>query len=108
MDETRPAAVLPPAWMEVLDRVQEALASATVAAAEREQAMPAQASGEADRQPRLAIANEPLRGLQDVIAQAGREAADADAGLAASEDALHDWLKAAASLAKRHAVWPAD
>jgi hypothetical protein len=98
MEATRTSPVLPPAWTEVLDRVQEALTTAIAAAAERERATPAARPCPGfDGHPRLERVNEILRGLQGVMEQAARQAAEADTVLGAAEDALREWLAGAAA-----------
>ncbi len=89
---------LPPAWQEMLARVERALAEAAEAAARRDDALRTQPPAvlpvpEFDAG--LARFRERLRGLGEYAGRAEHTVAEADAALADSEDALRAWLQAA-------------
>jgi len=87
--------VLPPAWADVLDGVARALAQTEANAARAEESLTAQPSpppAEPAWQQACAQLAERLRRLQTCVAQAEQTAAQAEASLQQSEDALKAWL----------------
>jgi hypothetical protein len=93
--------VLPPAWGDVLDQVQQSLALALGHADQRLQALaaptepaPAPATFPADHQARCDAVRRQLDGS---VEEATRRVEEADATLAAAEEALRTWLDASAA-----------
>jgi hypothetical protein len=92
---------LPPQWRAMLGRVVSALAAAAADAERRgaalEQLMqpPPPAT---DLEQGLAGFRERLRGLHEQVARAEAAVAEADTVLAASEEALREWLHAAGAV----------
>jgi hypothetical protein len=104
--------LLPIAWTQVLDKVDETLRRTAEAAAQREQAIPDLFDGadaEADRvarwQEALKRLHEQMPGWFAVLSQAEKEAAEADTVLGAAEETLRAWLSEAEALGQRLAKW---
>jgi hypothetical protein len=89
--------VLPPSWMQVLEKIEESLAETVQRAAEREPSPPPDdpAGRDAAWQSALLRLDDRLAALQDCAERAGRAAAAADAALADGADGLDRWLGAA-------------
>jgi hypothetical protein len=87
----QPGAVV--AWMEVLDRIEQALAESLARAAALDR--PAEASGGAVHAVRLAleVLGERQARLQAILDRAGQEAGQADAVLAGAMAGLEKWLQ---------------
>jgi hypothetical protein len=95
--------VLPPSWLQVLEKIEESLAGTLARTAEREQALapaPADVAGrDAAWQKALARLDDRLAALDDCAGRAARAAAAADAALADGADGLDRWLRAAQAAA---------
>ena len=95
--------VLPPSWLQVLEKIEDSLAETVRRVAEREQAMsavPADNAGrDAEWQKALARLDDRLAALDDCAGRAARAAAAADAALADGASELDRWLTAARKLA---------
>ncbi|MCC6417382.1 MAG: hypothetical protein IT429_03955 [Gemmataceae bacterium] len=104
-----PALTLPPAWQEILTRVEQALAAAVAAAARREDALSAAESPAEAHHPDLAggLARfaERLHGLGLHGERAAHTVAEADGALAAGEDALRAWFQNAEAVRRKLAGW---
>jgi hypothetical protein len=104
-----PAAPFPVRWGDVLARVEQALAAALEAAAQREQALPEQPPDPAPTlgglDEGLARFGERLRGLAECAGRAEQTVAAADADLTAGEEALREWLQAAEAARRKLADW---
>ena len=102
--------VLPVAWTDVLDDVEETLRKTEAAGAEREQALghsaPA-APAEEQRRTKEPFDLLPMQtqGWPAVLQAAEKETAEADAVLSAAEEVLHQWLSKAEALAQGLAQW---
>jgi hypothetical protein len=92
-------AILPERWAEVLDRVQQGLARAEAAAAQRAEALstappsddPSDGQADAWRQCRQRL-DERLAGLEACIEKARQETTDAEAALEDSASWVRRWL----------------
>ncbi len=86
--------VLPPTWGDVLDQVQQSLADALEQADHRLQALEAAPPTAVPPSPPACVAEGRLAARVD---EAELQVADADAALAAAEEALRAWLDAGAA-----------
>jgi len=109
-----PQPVLPAAWVDVLESVQQALVKAEADAAQREQAA-ATFGLPSERQPDHEVAwkqclnrlDERSQAWQRRIQQAEREAGEGDTALQTGEAELRQWLTAAETAARRLVNWVA-
>jgi hypothetical protein len=103
MSTPPPPSVLPKAWTDVLDEVLQALDDTAKEAARRAQSLeaPAAASGpDTAALPALGAWPQRLAQLRAPVDQAGRAVAEADAVLAADEEAVKEWLAKATATAR--------
>jgi hypothetical protein len=89
--------VLPPAWGDVLDQVHASLAAALEHADQRIQALAAPAAPPAALSSHQSRVDEARRQLDACVDEAARRVRDADAALAAAEEALRAWLHTSAA-----------
>jgi len=96
--------VLPPSWLQVLEKIEDSLAETVRRVAEREQALaaaPADVSArDAAWHKALARLDDRLAALDDCAGRAARAAAAADAALADAASGLDRWLQAARAAAR--------
>jgi hypothetical protein len=99
----------PPAWAALLEGVEQALAAALEAAAQREQALGDPSKPEfpagAGALEGLAPFGQRVQGLGECAARADSAIAEVDAALAAGEDALRAWFHAAEAVRRKLAAW---
>jgi hypothetical protein len=104
--------LLPLAWEQVLDQVQDALRQAESAAAAREQvaaassfARPDDAEHEQAWRQSMQRFEERLRAWENGMQAEERRCADIDTALAGSEQALKEWLEATANIRRNAGKW---
>ncbi|HKI32813.1 MAG TPA: hypothetical protein VKA46_13260 [Gemmataceae bacterium] len=99
MPATPAPPVLPPSWLQVLEKIEASLDETLRRTAEREQALPSDPADGAvhDTAWREALArlDDRLAALDDCAGRAGRAAAEAGAALADGADGLDRWAQAA-------------
>jgi hypothetical protein len=95
--------VLPPSWLQVLEKIEDALAETVRQVAAREEALAAAPAPSAGRdaawQRALARLDDRLAALDGCAERAGRAAAAADAALADAAAGLDRWLNVARAVA---------
>lgn len=90
--------VLPPSWVQVLEKIEESLAETVRRATEREPSLPeppAEVGRDAAWQKALTRLDDRLAALQDCAGRAEGAAAGAEAALADAADGCERWLQAA-------------
>src|SRR5688500_6961015 len=90
--------MLPAAWMQVLETIEQSLLEAVRRAAEHgppEPAAPPAAGRDAAWQEALARLEGRIAGLRDGVERAAQSATEADAALADAAEGLSGWLRAA-------------
>jgi hypothetical protein len=102
---------LPADWNEVLTHVHQALREAVAASEERQRALesllevPSTPGQETVWRQTLEQLDQRVRGLQEFLAQAERQTAEADTVLNTGEDQFQRWLETVGSVRRRLADW---
>jgi hypothetical protein len=102
--------VLPKDWLEVLERIQQALTHALEDATQRERAVDPipESTNAATPQPNLEQVDQWMLAFQSCFQQAEWDAAEVEAALEEGQDSLQRWLTAAELFRQRLGKWTAS